>query len=235
MRPSCLCKNWMALPAAPQAMHRQRPLDGGHDEIRGFRVLGGRGRAPSSSCPCGRGRRPWTLDEGEEVGVTCRLDALDVGFGYPGHGVLEGCQIKITPPQFVQSFDQFKCFLNNAVYYLDMPESKEGGSHLRRLREDSGLALREAARRLGIGHTKLHHWEKTGRVADPETILRLAALYHVSVEELLGQSRPRPEVAPNSRLARLLSEVSRLPRKRQQRIVEVVEDMLAAQVARKSA
>jgi len=113
--------------------------------------------------------------------------------------------------------------------------SNETTSHLKKLRETSGLGLREVSRQLGVGHTKLHHWEKTGKITEPEAVVRLAALYHVSVEEVLGQSRPKPGVAPNSKLARLFAEVSKLPRQRQQRIVDVVEDMVTAQLAKKKA
>jgi len=116
---------------------------------------------------------------------------------------------------------------------MDMPEVID--SHLKDLRDSSGLALREVARQLEVGHTKLHHWEKTGKITEPEAIVSLAAIYHVSIEEILGQAKAKPEVAPNSKLARLFGEISKLPRKRQQRIVDVVEDMLTAQLTKKGA
>jgi len=113
--------------------------------------------------------------------------------------------------------------------------SAEISSYLRELRENAGLGMREVARQLEIGHTKLRHWEKIGKITEPEAIVRLAAIYHVSIEEVLGHIKPKPDVAPNSKLSRLFAEISKLPRKRQQRIVNVVEDMLTAQLAKKSA
>ena len=107
-------------------------------------------------------------------------------------------------------------------------------SHLRELRENSGLGMREVARQLEIGHTKLRHWEKTGKVTEPDAIIRLATIYHVSIEEILGQPKVKPELAPNSKLGRLFVEVSKLPRKRQERIVDVVEDLLTAQLTKKA-
>lgn len=117
------------------------------------------------------------------------------------------------------------------VYFMNM--SEEVDSHLKQLRENTGLGLREVARQLDVVHTKLHHWEKTGKITEPEAIVSLAAIYHVSVEEVLGQKKPKPNIAPNSKLSRLFSEVSKLPRRRQQRIVDVVEDMLTAQLSKK--
>lgn len=111
---------------------------------------------------------------------------------------------------------------------------QESDSHLKTLRENSGLGLREVSRHLGIAHTKLFHWEKTGKISEPEAIVSMSALYHVSVEEVLGQQKPKPNIAPNSKLARLFGEISKLPRKRQQRIVDVVEDMLTAQLTKKA-
>jgi len=107
-----------------------------------------------------------------------------------------------------------------------------GYSHLKDLRIEAGLGLREVARELGVGHTKLFHWEKTGKVPDPKLVLKLAELYCVSTEAILGSPKAKPALAPNSKMAKLFAEAATLPRQKQQRIAEFLEDMLAAQKAR---
>ena len=107
-----------------------------------------------------------------------------------------------------------------------MTESKE---HLKELRQRADLGLRETARELGVTHTKLVHWEKTGKIPAPDMVFRLAELYCVSVEEILGHPKSKPAISPNSKMAKLFAEAASLPRPQQRRIAEFLEDMLAAQ------
>ena len=103
------------------------------------------------------------------------------------------------------------------------------GSHLKELRQRADIGLREAARQLGVTHTKLVHWEKTGKIPDPDVIMQLAELYSVSVEEVLGHPKSKPAISPNSKMAKLFAEAASLPRTQQRRVAEFLEDMLTAQ------
>ena len=108
----------------------------------------------------------------------------------------------------------------------------DSGSHLKDLRLRADLGLREAARQLKVTHTKLVHWEKTGKIPDPDFIMKMAELYSVSVEEVLGHPKSKPSIATNSKMAKLFTEAAALPRMQQRRIAEFLEDMLAAQKAK---
>lgn len=103
---------------------------------------------------------------------------------------------------------------------------------LAELRENAGLGVRELARQLGTHHTTILKWEAAGRVSKAEYLVPMSEILGVTIEELLGQPKPRRAVAPGGKLGQVFREVSELPRRRQQRIVEVVEDMLAAQKAK---
>lgn len=100
-------------------------------------------------------------------------------------------------------------------------------SHLNLLRRRTGLPLREAARRLDVLHTKLVYWEKTGKIPDPELVGKVAALYGVSVEEVLGlkdaADAPR---APGGKLGEVFTAAAKLPRRQQQKIIEFVEPFI---------
>jgi DNA-binding transcriptional regulator YiaG len=75
----------------------------------------------------------------------------------------------------VYILDHFKHILTIMVYITNhMPVD---GSHLKELRQRADIGLREAARQLGVTHTKLVHWEKTGKIPDPDVIMQLAELY----------------------------------------------------------
>ncbi len=62
---------------------------------------------------------------------------------------------------------------------------------------------------------------------------QLARALKVSADELLGLENPR-KTGPSGKVRRVFEAVTHLPRRQQQRIVEVVEDMLTAQKAKAS-
>jgi len=57
----------------------------------------------------------------------------------------------------------------------------------------------------------------------------MSSLLGVTIEELLGQPKPRKLATPGGKLGQVFRKVSELPRRKQQRIVEV---MLTAQKAK---
>jgi transcriptional regulator with XRE-family HTH domain len=93
----------------------------------------------------------------------------------------------------------------------------------------AALGLREVARSLEIDHTRLLHWEKTGRVPKAEFAIKLAELYRVGPEDILGLPKAKPAIAPNSKMAKLFAEASRLPGPQQRRIADLLEDIVTAQ------
>ena len=106
-------------------------------------------------------------------------------------------------------------------------------SHLRRLREQAGVSVRELARRLDLHHTNIVYWEKTGRVAKAELLPQLAAILGVSVEEVLGQPRPKRAPQAPGKLGQVVATLSQLPRRQQEKIIETIETLLAGHQARR--
>ena len=117
----------------------------------------------------------------------------------------------------------------------DLADTEAIETHLRRLRIQSGMGLREVARELGIDHTRLLHWEKTGRVPKSEHALKLAEIYSVDAADVMGLPKSKPTIAPNSKMAKLFAEASQLPGRQQRRIAELLEDIVAAQKMRAEA
>jgi transcriptional regulator with XRE-family HTH domain len=115
-----------------------------------------------------------------------------------------------------------------------MSKTTDHDSHLRHLRERAGVSVRELARQLSIHHTNIVYWEKTGRVAKVELLPQLASLLGVSVEEVLGQPRPkRAPVAPG-KLGRLVETLGKLPRRQQDKMIDMIETLLAGHQAKSS-
>jgi hypothetical protein len=118
------------------------------------------------------------------------------------------------------------------VYFVSMTQIPAFPVDLTSLREAAGLTVRGLARELGVTHAAVLKWERSGHIAKTEFLVPMASLLGVTIEELLGQPNPRKSAAPGGKLGQVFREVSDLPRRKQQRIVEVVEDMLTAQKAK---
>ena len=106
--------------------------------------------------------------------------------------------------------------------------SQAAGSRLRALREASGLTLRELARQIGEQPTNLSYWERTGTLPRADLIIPIATALGVTPEEILGQNKPKRAAAPGGKVRHVFEQVQRLPRRQQDKIVEVVEALLKA-------
>lgn len=103
------------------------------------------------------------------------------------------------------------------------------GARLHALREAAGLSQQEVADRLGITQPAYALWERRNISIRVDQLFQVAKIFGVSVEELFyDPNTTRSRGGPVGKARKIFEEVSRLSRSRQQRIVSVVEDMLAA-------
>lgn len=110
------------------------------------------------------------------------------------------------------------------------------GQKLFTARQQLGLSQIQVAGKLGITQAAYAGWERRTTALRPEHISALAEVLGVSVEYLLGpEGHPRRNGGPVGKARRVFEEVSKLPRHRQQRILQVVEDLLDAQRLQRSA
>ena len=65
------------------------------------------------------------------------------------------------------------------------------GTRVKELREENGYGLRELAAMLEISHSALINYEKGERTADIEICKKVADIFHVSGDYLLGISNER--------------------------------------------
>ena len=102
-------------------------------------------------------------------------------------------------------------------------------SRLRTLREAAGLTVRELARQIDEQHTNVLYWETSGNLPRSNVLVPMAKALGVTVEEMLGQPRSKKVLAPGGRLGRVVETISRLPRRQQDKIVDVIETFVAGQ------
>ncbi len=99
----------------------------------------------------------------------------------------------------------------------------ESKSNLQRFRKTAGLSVRELARRVNIQHTTILYWESTCSPPRSNVLVPMAKALGVTVEELLGEKKPKGVLAPGGRLGKVFESVSCLPRRQQKQIIDVVE------------
>ena len=126
---------------------------------------------------------------------------------------------------YVQHTAHMQAFFQVGPYTGAMSEDV---SHLRQLREAAGLSVRELARRIDQQPTNVSFWERTGKLPRSDVLVPMAKALGVSVEELLGEKQPKRS-NPESRLGRSFEAVSKLPRRQQGKILDVVDALIAQQ------
>jgi transcriptional regulator with XRE-family HTH domain len=130
----------------------------------------------------------------------------------------------------------FSVFANTAPYPLSMPVGRPPkfkrspfGEKLLAARQQVGLSQIQVAEKLGITQQTYAGWERRTTALKPDYISKLAALLNVSVDYLLGhENGGKQKGGPIGKARRVFEEVSRLPRHQQQRILGIVEDLIAA-------
>ena len=110
-------------------------------------------------------------------------------------------------------------------------ENTDFAERLRTLREAAGLSQREMARRLEISQPSYLAWETYNVALKPEQVTSLAEALGVEVGELFGIEAKPGKRGRTAKIEQVFDTVSELPRSKQQRIVGVVEALLAQETA----
>jgi transcriptional regulator with XRE-family HTH domain len=123
---------------------------------------------------------------------------------------------------YAQYTAHMQAFFSLKLYREGMADK----SKLRQLREAAGLSVREVARQLGESNTNVSYWERSGNLPRSDVLAPMAKILGVTVEELLGLPKSRRSPAPGGRLGQVFEAASKLPRRQQQKIAEVVEALV---------
>ena len=103
------------------------------------------------------------------------------------------------------------------------------GERLYQLREQAGLTQAQVAEHLDITHRAYAFWEREPTAIRAEQLSILADLFDVSADELIGREQTKKRTnGPSGKMRQIFEAASSLPRRQQQRIIDVVNDMLVA-------
>jgi len=107
---------------------------------------------------------------------------------------------------------------------LDMAHFAE---RLRELRQQRDLTQARVAELVGVGLRVYHRWERGGAAPHFETLLKLADVLDVSLDELAGREAVAGEARiRNHELHQLVKEVDQLPDDEQQALILVIDSMV---------
>lgn len=102
------------------------------------------------------------------------------------------------------------------------------GQHLAELREAAGLTQQQLADKLGVPQSNITFWERSEKPPRGEVLPKLSVVLNVSADALLRLAPPKPKKqVAKGRLQLVFESASKLPRRQQQKIAEVVEALVA--------
>jgi len=131
----------------------------------------------------------------------------------------------------MQAFSAGQSELFSSAAYDAVMRKKDrpaAGLRLTELRQAAGLTQIQLADKLGVHPSNIGFWELSGTPPRGEVLPKMAHALSVSVDALLGVTPPKPKrQAAKGRLQLVFETASKLPRRQQQKIVEVVEALVA--------
>jgi transcriptional regulator with XRE-family HTH domain len=104
------------------------------------------------------------------------------------------------------------------------------GRHLAELRKSAGLSQQQLADKMNVRQSTVASWERSANPPKGEFLAPLAKSLKVSLDTLLqtkSQTIAARHRGPNSKFEVLIDEVSKLPRRRQQRITNLLETLIS--------
>jgi transcriptional regulator with XRE-family HTH domain len=102
-------------------------------------------------------------------------------------------------------------------------------------RKRSGFSQQELALKMGVPQQTVANLERSSKVIKTDTLLKLCAILEVSADELLGiKPIENKSKAPEGRCRKVFKMVSDLPRRQQERIISVVEDLVSSSLNKAS-
>jgi transcriptional regulator with XRE-family HTH domain len=110
------------------------------------------------------------------------------------------------------------------------------GERLACAREHLGLSQMQLAQRLRVSQKVITYWERNEVALRSEQLTAIAEALGISVEELVGQSKSKSRSGGPAGKARLMFEaVSKLPRRQQDKILDILEPFVKEHLNGKTA
>lgn len=108
-------------------------------------------------------------------------------------------------------------------------ERSDIGKRLYEARKAAGLSQTQTSELIDVPQQTYAGWERKECAINPLYLVRLAEIFGVSLDSLIGADEKKAQRGgPKGKAKRLFEEIGTLPRSKQNRILSVVEDLIAA-------
>jgi transcriptional regulator with XRE-family HTH domain len=101
------------------------------------------------------------------------------------------------------------------------------GERITAARTDAGLTQQQLADKVETTQRVIAYWEREAVSLRADQIDSLADALNISTDELLGRTSRQRSGGPIGKARQVFEKVSKLPRNQQQRIISVVEALVA--------
>lgn len=104
------------------------------------------------------------------------------------------------------------------------------GERLARLRKAKGITQRQLAAQLGVSQRVVTYYENESSYPPAHLLPKVAEVFGVGVEELLGDAEPSVEaapVAPDRRLRKRMELLAKLPAQDQKMVLRMIDTLAA--------
>ncbi len=106
---------------------------------------------------------------------------------------------------------------------LTKPRSKQG-EKLLKLRLEAGISQMELADLIGEPQQNVAYWERSEKPPRSDVLPKMAEALGVKIEDIFDVDAEAPKKSgPTGRLRKIFDEVSSLPRRQQEKVMEFVE------------
>lgn len=123
------------------------------------------------------------------------------------------------------------------IHRMGRPAKTEApayGKHLAGLRTAAGLSQQQIAEAIGVRQSTVATWERSARPPKGDVLPALAQALGVELQTLIQTDASKPMQSgrrgPTSRFEKLVEEAHKLPRRRQQRIADTLEALIAREL-----
>lgn len=100
-------------------------------------------------------------------------------------------------------------------------------NRLRLLRKCADLTQKELGDKIGVSQRVLAYYENENRFPDENTLKKIADLFDVSIDYLLGRTDNKHEIiSDNERIKNLVERINELDEKTQSKVFKMIDTLL---------
>jgi len=100
------------------------------------------------------------------------------------------------------------------------------GNRIAKFRKEHNLTQDELAKKMGVQQSSIASYESGRRQIPITQLFFLSEILYVDIEDLLGLNKKINKPGPISRLEKMIKEIQKLPKRKQELVIEFFESFI---------